>query len=240
MEWADHLDLGAVETVLLPVVHPAGDDPCCPLVQVLLDAVHIPVEFTLVELHQLDDLQDEILFAPDERHEVVQFILIDALEEHHVEFDRGQADLDRGVDPGENVREAVFSRYGFVALGAERIEADVHPGKPGLLERRGLCRKQRPVRRHGGLNARRYGANDVKEITAEQRLPTGELDVFNAEPRAHLHQLGDIRGAHLLLRAHLTLGVAVDAPQVAPGGQTDTEVGHGPIIGVLQDHRMFP
>ncbi|OQC71057.1 MAG: hypothetical protein BWX50_00649 [Euryarchaeota archaeon ADurb.Bin009] len=240
MEGPDHLDLGAVEAVLLPVVHPAGDDPGCPLVQLLLDAVHVPVELALVELHQLDDLQDEVPLRPDERHEVVQFILVDALKEHHIQLDRGQADLDRRIDAGKDIREAIFPRDGRITLGAERIEADVHPGKPRLLERRSLFGKERPVRRHRGLDARRHGADDIDEVTAEQGFSAGELDALDTELHAHLHQLGDIRSAHLLSWVHLALGMTVDAPQVAPGGQADPEVGHGPIIGVLQRHRTFP
>jgi hypothetical protein len=197
------------------------------------------VELALVELHQLDDLEDEVLFVPDERHEVVQFVLVDAVEEDHVKFDRGQPHLDRRIDPREDIREAVFARDLAVALGPETVEADVHPGKPGLFEFRGLRCKQRPVRRQGSLDARRHRADDVGKIAAEQRLSAGELNAPDAELHAHLHQLSNILRAHLLLRVHLTLCVAVDAPQVAPGGQADSKVGHGPVIGVFQHHRMF-
>ena len=197
------------------------------------------MELALVELHQLDDLEDDVALAPDERHEVVQFVLVDAVEEHHVELDRGQPGLDRRVDPLKNVREAVFARDLAVAVRAEGVEADVHPGKPGLFEIRGHLCKQRPVRRQGRLHSRGHRADDIDEVAAEQRLPAGELDAPDPELRAHLHQLGDILGAHLLLRAHFSLGVAVDAPQVAPLGEADPEVGYGSVIRIFQHHRMF-
>ncbi len=197
------------------------------------------MELALVELHQFDDLQDEIGFVPDERHEVVHLVLVDPLKEHHVQLDRGQSDLDRYVDPCKDIREDVLPCDCQVALGTEGVEAHVHPRKPGLFEFRGLFCEERPVRRQGGLDARRHGADDIDEVAAEQRLPAGELDAPDPELHAHPHQLGDILGTHLLLWLYLTLGVAVDAPQVAPGCQADPEVAHGSVIGVLQHHRRF-
>ena len=42
----------------------------------------------VVEMHQFDQLEDEVPVAPDKREEIIDLGIIDAVQDHHVQFYR--------------------------------------------------------------------------------------------------------------------------------------------------------
>src|SRR5207253_10409468 len=127
------------------------------------------------------------------------------------------------------------------ARGAQRIEADREALESRSVQRRGVFRKQQPVRRHREVRdacVARDQVDERRQVVPQQRLPAGEPDLVHAQPAEHADQARDLleredrfpRQPDVLVLRH-----AVAAPHVAAVGNRDPQTAERAAERVAQD-----
>ena len=164
--------------------------------------------------------------------EVVQLVLVDALERDGVDLDP-EPGLDRGVDAVHHLGEAAPAGDLRELRGVEGVERDVDPPDAAVGE---LGREaaelaavggQRQLLERAGLEVARHGAEEGHDALADQRLAAGDpelLDTEADEGRAEPVELLERQQLGLGQELHV-LGHAVDAAEVAAVGHRDAQVG---------------
>ena len=164
--------------------------------------------------------------------EVVQLVLVDALERDGVDLDP-EPGLDRGVDAVHHLGEAAPAGDLRELRGVERVERDVDPPDAAVGE---LGREaaelaavggQRQLLERAGLEVARHGAEEGHDALAHQRLAAGDPELLDAEAdegRAEPVELLERQQLGLGQELHV-LGHAVDAAEVAAVGHRDAQVG---------------
>ena len=112
--------------------------------------------------------------------------------------------------------------------------------QPGVLQRPGLARKQRSVRRQGQLGIELGEHRDqVLDVPPDQRLTAGEADLVDAERDGRAGNPRDLVEVEQFLAIEEPVGVAeyllrhaIGATEVAPIGHRDPEVPKGTAEGV--------
>ena len=123
------------------------------------------------------------LVSPRELDEVHEFVFVDAANDHRVELQSAK-ERSSGRDTVEDAIELVESRQLSKAIGAQRVEADRQPMKPGVAQGRGLRGEEHAVCRHGEVanrRARRELLYQLGEIAPQQRFASRQADLVHAE-----------------------------------------------------------
>jgi hypothetical protein len=106
-----------------------------------------------VERHLLDEPQFVVaLDAPGQQ--VGHVGLVDSAHRDGVDLDRRQPGIVRGPEPRFDVGQPVPSCQGEELLSVDRVEGDIDPVEPGLLQRGGQPVETDPIGRHGDRRAR--------------------------------------------------------------------------------------
>jgi len=229
---AYYFDFSTIKTVLFPVMHTACENTAGAGGKHRLYTAKIAMVVTVVEMHQLDELEDKIPVAPDIVQEIIDLIVVNPGKDYHVEFDRGEIRPECGINPGKNISQAITAGDPLVGLRIQAVKADVDPAQTGLFEI--LCHicKQDAVGGNGGFNSRRHGPDDLENILADERFTPGEFDAPDPKLCCHIHDPDDLFRTHLDIRIFLSLCMAVDTGKVTPRGKADAEVGYRPVIGI--------
>ena len=209
-----------------------------------------------VERHLLDEAQlVAALHAPAQQRGPL--VLVEAPQQHRVDLDGGEPGLGGGLEPGDDVVEAVAQRDPVEHLRVGGVEADVDPVEAGGGQRVGRAAQPEGVRGDGGARRPRHrlgGRDDRGQSATQQRLAAGEPHVDDAETRdGDVDQPDDLVVGEHLGRGHPVepLGRhAVLAAQVAAVRQRDPQVGghtsmsvtelHPPSLGARTQPRRSP
>ena len=125
--------------------------------------------------------------------------VVQAASHHHVDLDRREPGLGRGVDAAQHVvgREAAVA-HALEHGRVQRIQADGDTREPGALERLGLARQHAAVGGQGQVQRAAGGraqvgqlAHQVLDMLAQQRLAARQADLLHAQLREDARQAAD-------------------------------------------------
>ena len=92
-------------------------------------------------------------------------VLVDPAADDHVDLDRRQAGLERGLDPVEHARDReVDAVHRAEHRVVERVEADRHPAQPGVGQRPRQRPQRRAVRGQGQVRRPASGVRSAASI----------------------------------------------------------------------------
>jgi len=188
----------------------------------------------VIEMHQLDELEDKVSVTPYKSQEVIDLVIVDPGEDHHVEFYRGKAGPERCIDPGKHIAQPVATGDPLAGPGVQAVKADVDPAEAGLFEVLGHTRKQHAVCCDGRLDPLGNRPDYVENIRPDKWFSPGKLDTPDPELCGDVHDPDNLFRAHISIRVFLPFGMAVDTGKIAPGGETDAEVGHRSSVRILK------
>jgi len=145
VERADYLHFGAIQAVFFAVVHSAGDDLFRAGCKRIFQPVQVPVIVAVIEVHQFYQLEDKIPVTPDVCQKIIDFRIVDSLEDHHVQLDRCKPGLNGCSDALKNIGEAVNAGDFFIGFRIQAVKADIDSPESRLFEREGESGKESPV-----------------------------------------------------------------------------------------------
>jgi hypothetical protein len=196
-------------------------------------------EAALFKWHELDEADDDIFLA-GESGKAFDLVVIEAAQEHAVDFEGREAGSAGGANTSENLGKAAFDAGNSLECsGVDGVHADCHAVEAGVLER--LCKRLEQVAVGGerevkgitrqGAEAREV-ANQVDQAAAQERLAAGKADFGDAQPNKQLDEPEVLIDGQLgILRADFT-GAAVDAFVVAAVGDGDAQVVNHPAMAI--------
>src|SRR5215469_15246177 len=129
----------------------------------------------LFERHELNEADDYAL-AAGELGELLNLVVIKAVEKNTVHLDRSQSDFFRLADPGEDSIEAPWdTRNGRKSFGVDCVHADGDSAEASLLERCGERFQEMTV----------GGQRDVERMTCVCRSSVGQVGCAHLRQFAH-------------------------------------------------------
>ncbi len=131
-----------------------------------------------VQRHELDvaHLDAALAGEPRQRHDVR---LDELLHRHGVELDRAEAQLERPVDAGQHAVQLVAPRDVDEALTVERVQMNVEPPQPGVVEIRRLVSEQHAVGGEGNI-LDTLNAGQFSRSTCRSRRTSGSPPVIRS------------------------------------------------------------
>ena len=111
-------------------------------------------------------------------------MVVDAADDHRVDFHRVQPEFPRLVDAGEDFLEAIASGNLLEIFAFERIEAKSDAPQAGFAEGLALRRKEKAVGRHrqvGEAGDPGEALHQARHFLAQQRLAAGEPHFLDAQ-----------------------------------------------------------
>ena len=126
------------------------------------------------DVHVLDEADFGVV-SPRELDQVHEFVVVDAANDHRVELQSAK-ERSSGRDTVEDAIELVEARQLAKAIGAQRVEADRQPMKPGVAQ--GLWPARRAARRLSSWRGREsQGAPRASESSGRSRRSSGSPPV---------------------------------------------------------------
>src|SRR5512137_2399305 len=101
----------------------------------------------IVKMHQFNQLENQIPVTSHKSEKFFYFVIIDAVENHHVQFNRCKPDVKCCSYSVKDIGKHVDSRDLFVGFRVQAVNADIHPPETRSLEIPGKISKECPVRR---------------------------------------------------------------------------------------------
>ena len=155
------------------------------------DVVHPPA-VRRADVHELDEAERVARVAEVARHRD-DLILVDAALDDAVHLDR-QADRAGRLDPVEDALDGevdvVHRPEGRVV---HRVQADRDPVEPRVLQRLGLARQERRVRRQRDLGVElREHPDQVLDVAPDQRLAAGQPKLPDSETDGRARDARDL------------------------------------------------
>src|SRR5579875_3748251 len=166
----------------------------------------------VAHVHIFDESHDDA-GAAEALQEVENRVVVHAALDDCVDLDRGEAGVDRMLDPVEHIVDAAEPpAHAREHLRIEAVEANGDAMQARRLELRGMAREQNPVgRERHVLDAGdgREVPDEVGKVRAQQRLATGQAELAHAEPDEKAREPHDLVEGQPLRRLQKPVAVVV-------------------------------
>src|SRR6185437_11544450 len=211
-----------------------------PVMQFLQRQIGIDaIDADLAQRHALDQGQAKTAAVRPGQHRL-DLVLIDAAHRHHVELDL-KPDLDRRIDAIQHVGESAAASDRGEAVGAEGVERDIDATHAGDGEALCIAAELAAIGGEGefiepGAEVPAQLPRKAEDIPAHQGLSAGQPHLADAAADEGSNDGVDlVEGENVALgEEHHVLGHAVDAAEIAPVGNLDTQIGDLAAITVDQ------